>query len=124
MEIKKFEAYNYRGPALKDLTRAKFIEELTDIFTDQKLFGYVVNGSTYYPKEEVLWLHVDKEENGKYTDSKIIKLDLSDLGIEIGAAEWSDDDEEFGEFQIEVNLDTDTIRQIKTYKKDITKYNV
>jgi hypothetical protein len=125
MNIKTFEAYKYRGPELNKLHREKFIEELNDAFTDSKLFGYTVNGSTYFNRDEILWLHIDKDEDdGSYSDSKIIKLDLSDLGIEIGNAEWNDDTEEYDEFIPELNLDTDITKQIKKYKQDIHKFNV
>ena len=124
MEIKKFEAYNYRGPALNKLDRDTFIEEFIDTFTDQKLFGYEINGTTYFPKEEILWLHIDKKVGDKFSGAKIIKLDLSDLGIEIGNAEWNDDDEDFDDFQPEFNLDTDSIKHMKSYKNTLNKFNV
>jgi hypothetical protein len=124
MNIKKFEAYNYKGPELKNINRSKFIEELIDALTDQNIAGYTVGGSTYFPNDEVIWLHVDKENGGKFSDDKIIKLDLSDLGIEIGNAEWNDDKEEFDDFVPELNLDTDIIKQVKDYKQSIKKYNV
>ena len=124
MEIKKFEAYNYRGPAIGKLNRNTFIEEFTDIFTDQKLFDYEVTSTTYFPKEEILWLHLDKQIGGKYSDSKIIKLDLSDLGIEIGTAEWNDDEDDYDEFQPELNLDTDITKRIKAYKNTLGKFNI
>lgn len=124
MEIKKFEAYNYRGPALKDMTRQVIIEELVSSLTGEKFIGYEVNGTTYFHQDEVAWLHIDKEENGKYLDSKILKIDLSDLGIEIGTAEWNSDEEEFGEFIPELNLDTETTKQMKNYKKTIKKFNL
>jgi len=124
MEIKKFEAYNYSGLSLRKASRKIIIDELIDILTDAKIYGYESNGITYNSKDEILWLHVDKKENGKYIDDLIIKLDLSDMGIEIGTAEWGDDKEEFGEFVPEVNLDTDITKQLKNYKKNIKNYNL
>jgi hypothetical protein len=124
MEIQKFEAYKYKGPTLKNANRRDFIEAFADIFTGRKICDYEIGGTTCYLQDEILWLHVDKEENGKYTDSVIIKLDLSDVGIEIGNATWDDDEEEFNEFIPEINLDTDATKQMKNYKQGIGKYNV
>lgn len=124
MEIKKFEAYTYRGPVISKLDRNTFIENLIDTFTDQKLFDYEVTSTTYFPKDEILWLHIDKEIGGKYSDAKIIKLDLSDLGIEIGTAEWNDDEDDFDDFQPELNLDTDITKRIKAYKNTLGKFNI
>ena len=42
MEIRKFEAFNYRNPKLKDLTRKDFIEQLSESFIDREFFGYTV----------------------------------------------------------------------------------
>ena len=122
MEIKKFEAYNYRGPAIGKLDRKIFIDNLIDIFTDQKIFGYEIDSTTYFPKDEILWLHIEKREGNN--DYKIIKLDLSDLGIEIGNAEWNEDSDDFDEFQPELNLDTDITKRIKAYKNTLGKFNI
>jgi len=54
MEIKKFEAYKYRGPSLDKMTRSKFIEELSDVFMDQYIVGYKIGGCTYFSNDEVL----------------------------------------------------------------------
>lgn len=124
MEIKKFEAYNYSGPALKDMTRKAIIEELIDSLTGEKFIGYEIGGSQYNLNDEVAWFFLDKEENGKVIDSKILKFDFSDLGIEIGTAKWNDDKEEFGDFIPDLNLDTEITKQMKNYKKDLGKYNV
>lgn len=121
MEIKKFEAYNYRGPELTKVSREQFIHEFVDLFMEQKICGYEINGTTYNSNFGELWLHCDKQNSDEY---KIIKLDLSDMGIEIGSAEWNDDTEEFDEFIPEVNLDTNITKQIKSYKKNIGKYNL
>jgi hypothetical protein len=119
MKIKKFEAYNYRGPELKDLTRDKFIEEFIDMFIDEKICGYEVTGSSFNPEDEILYLYVYKNNI-----DKTIKLDLSDLGIEIGTQDWDENYGEPGEFHSEVNLNSDAITQMKSYKSDIKKYNV
>jgi len=120
MEIRKFEAFNYRNPKLKDLTRKDFIEQLSESFIDREFFGYTVNGSTFFSNDEVLWLHMDK----KGFDDKIIKLDFSDLGIEIGGAIWDEKEEEYGKFEPEINLDTDSIKKMKSYKSTTDKFNV
>ena len=125
MEIKKFEAYAYRGPALLKLTRKNAIEGIIDNLADGQIYGYNINGSTYFNNDEILWIHLDKsDEKGKWIDDKIIKIDFSDVGIEIGNAKWNDDKEEFDEFIPELNLDTDITKQIKTLKKDMNKYNI
>jgi len=125
MEIKKFETYTYRGPELLKLTRKNVIEEIVDFLADGKIFGYNINGPTYFNVDEVLWIHIDKEdENGKWIDNKILKLDLSDVGIEIGTAKWNDDTEDFEEFIPELNLDTDITKKVKKFKKNIKNFNV
>lgn len=125
MEIKKFEAYNYTGPDLMKVDRDKFIEEFIDEITDIKLCGYECNGTTYYPKTGELWLHMDKisKENND-NDYKIVKLDLSDMGIEIGNADWNDDKEQFEDFIPEINLDTNITKEVKNFKKSLGKYNL
>lgn len=117
MEVKKFEAYQYgyRGKGIKS-NRKEFIEEFIDMLMDQNILGTQVSGSEYRINDEILYLEC---ENG-YT----IKLDLSDMGIEIGTREWNGDKEEFDEFIPEVNLDTDTTKQMKHYKKSIKNYNI
>lgn len=124
MEIKKFEAYTYRGPGLMNMNREQIIEQIIDNLTDAKIGDYECNGTSYYSATGELWLHCDKKVGDKYVDFKIIKLDMSDMGIEIGTAEWNDDEEEYEDFIPEVNLDTDMTKQIKSYKKDIKGYNL
>lgn len=124
MEIKKFEAYIGIEPELMKVTRKEFIEGMIDIFIDAKICGYEVNGTSYYRDKEEVWLFCDKKEGNAYVDDKVIKLDISDLGIEIGSSEWNDEKEEFGEFIPEVNLDTDVTKQVKNFRKNIGKYNV
>lgn len=124
MEIKKFEAYIGTEPELMKVTRKEFIEGMIDIFIDAKICGYEVNGTHYYRDKEEVWFFCDKKEGNAYVDDKVIKLDLSDLGIEIGSSEWDDEKEEFGEFIPEVNLDTDVTKQVKNFRKNIGKYNV
>lgn len=119
MEIKKFEAYNYRGIPLMSIDRKKFIEEFIDTFMDQKMFGYKVVGMTNDTENEIIY--IDIESNA---DSKTIKLDFSDLGIEIGSREWNEDEEDMDEFVPEINLDTEITKQMKNYKKTINKYNL
>ena len=118
MEVKKFEAYVYRGPKLENLNRKQFLDGLIDIFTDSNFFGYTSNGTSFDTINEILYIYIDKDT----ADSKVIKLDLSDLGIEIGTQDWIND--EPGEFHPEVNLDTETTKQMKTYRNDIKKFNI
>jgi len=127
MEIKKFEAYNYRGKDLDNIDRAHLIEEIRGQFEDGKFCGYDINGSMYEPDKEQFYIYLTKEPNvGRTIDSinKVLKLDFSDLGIEIGTQGWNDELEEMDEFVPERNLDTEQTKQIKNYKKDINKYNI
>lgn len=124
MEIQKFEAYTYKGPTLKKLTRDKVIEAIRDHFIDARFADYTVDGDMFNFKDEILYLFASKDVNGKSVDNTVVKLDLSDLGIEIGDLKWNDETEEYVDFVPEINLDTDITKQIKSYKKDINKYNV
>lgn len=120
-EIKKFEAY--RGKGLK-ANREDFLHEFMDIFTDQKILGYEISGCMFSPNEEILYL-ILSEENYQYTGvDRVIKLDLSDVGIEIGTMKFNEDEEEYEDFIPNINLDTEVTKQIKNYKKDIKKFNV
>ena len=124
MEIKKFEAYKYKGPALLKLKRKDILDAINDRLADGEIFGYNINGTTFFLKDEILWIQITKQDDIGNWDDKIIKIDLSDVGIEIGSAEWDDEEEEYKEFIPEINLDTDITKQLKTFKKDIKKYNV
>jgi hypothetical protein len=124
MEIKKFEAYNYKGPTLKSVNRKQFIELLIDELTDAKIGDYESNGTSYNLKDEILYLFMDKKVGDKYVDDLVVSLDLSDLGIEIGMMEWDDDKEDFKEFVPEINLDSDVTKQLKRIKKDSKKFNL
>jgi len=125
MEIKKFEAYTYKGPTLKNAGRKKVLEHIIDIIGDEnQICEYETNSIMYSLVDETLFLMADKKEGDKYVDSTVIKLDFSDMGIEIGNMEWNDDKEEFEDFIPEVNLDTDITKQLKDYKKNIKNYNV
>jgi len=124
MEIKKFEALKYRGKDFDTITRNEFIEEFVDAFTDSKICGYECVGSSYSPNDEILYLHMNKFHDSKNPDFKVIKLDLSDMGIEFGTQEFDDEIEEMGEFVSEVNLDGEITKQVKNYKNDIRKYNI
>jgi len=120
MEIKKFEAYVYKGKPLLSINRKEFIEELVDMLTDQKICGYEVVGASINDDDNI-YLEVTNEN---LKDNKVIKLDLSDIGIEIGTRGWNEDEEDFEEFVPEVNLDTDSIKKMKSYKSTINKFNV
>lgn len=125
MEIKKFEAYTYKGPTLKSINRKKFVEQIIDILSgENKICDYETSGSMYDLNGEVLYLFGDKKVGDKYVDNIVIKLDLSDMGIEIGSMEWSDDKEEFEDFIPEINLDSDITKQVKDYKTNIKKFNI
>ena len=124
MEIQKFEAYTYNGPSLKNVNRKQFIEELMDTFTDIKICDYEASGTMYKLNDEVLYIFTDKKVGDKYVDSTTIKLDFSDMGIEFGSMEWNDNKEEFEEFVAEINLDTETTKQMKDYKQSVKNYNV
>jgi hypothetical protein len=123
MEIKKFEAYNYKGKDLDSINREEFLTELYSMFEGEKICGYDINGTSWYSEKEILFLHVDKKVGEKY-ESKVIQLDFSDLGIEFGSLEWNDDTEDFEDFESEKNLDTEMSKQMKSYKKDIKSYNI
>lgn len=127
MKVKTFEAYNYRGKDLDNIDRAHLIEEIRGQFEDGKFCGYDINGSMYEPDKELFYVYLTKELNVGRTIgpiNKVLKLDFSDLGIEIGTQEWNDELEEMDEFVPERNLDTDQIKQMKTFKKDLKNYNV
>lgn len=122
MEIKKFEAYQYgyRGSGIKS-DRKEFIREMIDCFVDSNLLGFSVTGTEYHPNDEILYLDLFNENT---KEESCIKLDLSDLGIEIGKRKFDENTEEMGDFQVISNLDTDSIKHIKDYKKTKNKYNV
>jgi hypothetical protein len=121
MEIKKFEAYKYgyRGKGLQS-NRKQVLEELFDMFTDQDFLGFEIAGVSYNINDEKVWLVLSAKDKV----SKTIQLDFSDMGIEIGEMPWNYDLEEYDEFIPEISLDTDEIKQMKKYKKDIKNYNL
>jgi hypothetical protein len=123
MEIQKFEAYTYKGPTLLKLTRKEVIEQLIDNLTNGNFGGYECNGSSYNINEEWVMLYLDKIVDGKSVDYKALKLDFSDMGIEIGKTTWDDKTEEDG-FIPEINLDTDSIKKMKSYKTTLNKFNI
>lgn len=124
MKIQKFEAYKYayRGKGLKS-NREDFMQELIDNIGDGDILGYTIVGMEYIFNDEILYLELSDEKNNSKT-IKTIKLDLSDVGIEIGTRDYDPHKEEFEEFVPEVNLDTDQIKQMKSYKKSIKNYNL
>jgi hypothetical protein len=124
MEVKKFEAYIYKGPTLKSINRKDFLREIMDIFTDVKICDYESSGTMYDLDKEELYIFADKKVGDKYVDYTTIKLDFSDMGIEFGSMEWDDEKEEHKEFVSEVNLDTDVTKQVKDFRKNLGKYNV
>ena len=121
MNIKKFEAYTYRGPAIDKIDRKGFLEEIFGQFEDGKFIDYDINGTMYSPKEETLFIFLTKL-NGVAWDNKVVKLDFSDLGIEIGNIDSEESEPE--DFVPEINLDSEQTKQMKSYKNDIKKYNV
>jgi hypothetical protein len=124
MEIKKFEAYTYNGKDFDTINRKEFIDEIIDVFADSEICGYDCVGTAFSPNDEILYLHMNKYHESKLPDFKVIKLDLSDMGIEFGTQDFDDEKEEMGEFVPEVNLDTDITKQVKNYKKSIGSYNL
>jgi len=127
MEIKKFEAYKYkyRGKGL-DVNRKEFLEEMWSFFEEGDILGYEIISTAYIESKEILMLFLNKQDaNGEYTENeKVIQLDFSDMGIEIGTMKWNKELEDYEEFVPEANLDTQETKQIKNYKKDIRKYNI
>jgi len=120
MDIKKFEAYTYKGKGLDTINRKEFLDTLRDIFTES-MFGYNNNGTYYDPELEELRIYLFNDET---KEEKTIKLDFSDMGIEIGHPIWSEDDEEEEQFIPERNLDDDITQEYKKQKKDTNKFNV
>jgi len=125
MEIQKFEAYQYRGKKLDVINRKEFINELNDVFTSE-MFGYNNNGTTYHPNTETLDIYLHDDKTG---EDKTIRLDLSDMGIEIGHTDWYDEDEQeddgdLGVFVPERNLDLSITKAYKSQKKDMNKFNI
>ena len=119
-EIKKFEAYTYRGKGLKS-NRKEILDEIIDIFPDSKILDYEISGTMFETKNEILYLFLWKENNN---EEKILKLDLSDMGIEIGTMKYNEDEDEYEDFIPQIDLTSNTTKQIKNYKSDIQKFNV
>lgn len=124
MEVKKFEAYHYKGPTIDKIDRKKFLDEIYDLFSDGQFIGYDINGTSYKPEEEVLYIYLAKKESNGVFENRVIKLDFSDLGIEIGSQEWNEEKEEYDEFIPEINLDTEQIKQMKDFKRSTKNYNI
>lgn len=136
MEIRKFEAYKYKGPDLDDLTREIFLNEIKDAIVDTKtLFGYNNNGSMYDIENEILYIYIDKKVNNKYINPCVLKIDLSDVSLEIGQIPFDEETEEEGEFIPELNFDTEVTKktrefsaplkqEFRKFNKTINKYNV
>ena len=125
MEIQKFEAYKYRGKKLDAINRKEFITDLNDMFISD-IFGYNNNGTSYHPDSETLEIYLHNNETG---EDKTIKLDFSDMGIEIGHTDWYDEDDAFdhddlGPFVVERNLDEDITKAYKSQKNDMNKFNI
>ena len=116
MEIQKFEAYSYKGKPLMSIDRKSFISELIDSFMDQKLFGYEVNGMSNDTENEIIYIDMDNYSTGDY---KTIKLDFSDLGIEIGTRDWNEDD--VADFVPQINLDTPYAKKVKDFSTPLRK---
>lgn len=122
MEIQKFEAYKYKGKPLMSIDRKSFISELIDSFMDQKLFGYEVTGMSNDIEDEIIYIDI---ENGSTGDYKTIKLDFSDLGIEIGTRDFDEEKEDMGDFVPQINLDTPYAKKVKDFSNPLRKeYNI
>jgi len=122
MNIKRFEAYSYRGPAIDKIDRKGFLEEIFGQFESGKFIGYDVNGTMYSTIDETLYIFLAKENGKGGWDDKVVKLDFSDVGIEIGNIDSEEPEPE--DFVPEINLDTEQTKQMKNYKKDLKNYNV
>jgi hypothetical protein len=133
MEIKKFEAY--RGPDIMNLNREQFLEGIYDLFTDCDIFGYTSNGTSYSPDDEILIVYLSKEVGPDKYIEKALRLDLSNLGIEIGTQEFDEEEEEMKNFVPEISLDTPYAHKVRkfseplrkehiTIKKGVKKYNL
>jgi hypothetical protein len=119
MEIKRFESY--RGPDIMKLNREQFLEGIYDLFTECDLFGYTSNGTSYSVDNEILIVYLNKEVRpGKYID-KALKLDLSNLGIEIGTQEFDEEEEDMKDFIPEINLDTPYAHKVRNFSEPLRK---
>ena len=118
-EIKKFEAYSYRGKGLKS-NRKEILDEIIDVFADSKILDYEISGTMFEIKNEILYLFLWNENN----EEIILKLDLSDMGIEIGTMKYNEDKDEYEDFIPQIDLNSNITKQIKNYKSDIKKFNV
>jgi len=82
------------------------------VFNDQKICGYEVSSVSYDSGTEEIFLLVSKLDNNNepiYTKgpAKVIKLDFSDMGIEVGTQEWNEEEEEYKDFMPDISLDDD-----------------
>ena len=132
MKIKKFEANNYKTKTLLSVNRKDFIGVMIDAFIDHNFFGYECGGTSY--EDEILLLYVDKIDRthipNKVIDSKVIKFDFSEMGIEIGDMDMGEDPEEDydGKFVPQVSLDDQVNVELrnnaKIFRKNIKNYNI
>lgn len=124
MEIKKFEALSYKQKTLTTINRKDFISLLRDYLTDFKVLGYECSGTSY--DDEVLLLHVDKfstNQSGinKHLDSKVIRLDFSEMGIEIGSMNSEDDDIFIPQVSLDDQTNIELRKELKDKAKDLKK---
>jgi hypothetical protein len=127
MEIKKFEAYNYTGKDLNSINRSGVLRGIVNLLSEsEKIFDYEILGTMYEPEKEILYINLIKETRpfSNVENDKVLKIDFSDLGIEIGQMPYDVEKDSEGEFIPERNLDTEQIKQMKTYKKDLKNYNL
>ena len=125
MKIQKFEAYKYRCKKLDVINRKDFLNEISSVFSSE-MFGFQNTGTSYDPNEEIIKIYLHDYETG---EELTIKMDLSDIGIEIGKMEWyneeqMNDDDELGVFIPKRNLDNPITIAYKNQKKDVKKFNV
>jgi len=119
MKIKKF------NENIENMRRKDIIDEILSKFEEGTFLNHDINGISFDRNNEILYIHIDKKDkNGNYSNFKVVKLDLSDIGIEIGKQEWNDDKEDFEEFIPLINLDTNYTKQAKEFKKEIKNYNI
>lgn len=120
MEVKKFEALGSENNLL-NITKIEFLKEIFELLSNSpKIFGYEIVSTYFNPKDETILINIDN----KIEDSSVIKLDVSDLGIEIGNVECDEETGDIIEFIPKSNLNTEITKNLKDQRKNIDKYNL
>jgi hypothetical protein len=76
---------------LKKIDKQKFLSELNDVFIDCNLFGFICVGVSNYINDNILILDMIHDNS---FDEVSIKLDLSNIGIEFGTHEFTEENED------------------------------